>query len=218
MKVTKFAQSCFLIQYKEIRVLIDPGNMQTDDAMINACKNPDLILITHKHADHFDEELVKKLISANTKIYSSHEVAEAFSNTNIFPTRENNILMIGGLNIQATKAIHGYTPLLKGGKEIEEGLGFLIDDGIKTIYHTGDTISFQNHYACNLILLPFNDHGLVMGPFDAALYAKETGATMVVPMHYDNQKYPGDKQKLEEELTKNGLKFKWLNNGESIEL
>ena len=218
MKITKFAQSCIMIEHNDEKILIDPGVIFTKEETIQKWMNPNYILVTHKHQDHFDEETVKKIIGSSTSIYSSHEVADAYQDIKFFTTHENNLMLMGGLEVQVTKAIHGYTPLLKGGKEINEGLGFIIDDGQKTIYHTGDTISFQNKIACNVILLPFNNHGLVMGPFEAALFAKETGANIIIPMHYDNPKFPGDKQKLDEELAKNGLKAKWLNVGESIEV
>jgi L-ascorbate metabolism protein UlaG (beta-lactamase superfamily) len=56
-----------------------------------------------------------------------------------------------------------------------------------------------------------------MSPFEAALFAKETNAELVIPIHYDNTKLPGDVKKMEEELKKNNLNYKFLKIGEIIE-
>ena len=64
MNLTKFAQSCFLLEEAELKVLIDPGFILADEKTIQQWKNPDFILVTHKHQDHFDEEIVKKIISS----------------------------------------------------------------------------------------------------------------------------------------------------------
>jgi L-ascorbate metabolism protein UlaG (beta-lactamase superfamily) len=218
MKLTKFAQSCVLLEDNNTKILIDPGFILVDQKTINAWKEADYILITHKHADHFDEATVQKLISKKTKIYSTKETAEYYPNTKFEIIKEKDTFKLGNTKVEVVKAIHGYTPMLKGGKEVNEAIGYILDNGKKKIYHTGDTISFQNDYKCNILLLPFNNHGVCMGPFEAALFAKETNAELIIPIHYDNSKLPGDVNKFEEELKKNGLNFKFLKIGESIEI
>jgi L-ascorbate metabolism protein UlaG (beta-lactamase superfamily) len=56
-----------------------------------------------------------------------------------------------------------------------------------------------------------------MGPFEAALFAKETGAKLVIPVHYDNPAYPIDLEKVREEFDKQELNYKILDTGESLE-
>jgi L-ascorbate metabolism protein UlaG (beta-lactamase superfamily) len=218
MKLTKYAQSCFLIKTETVKLLIDPGFIKMEENIILEWMNPDFILVTHKHQDHYSEADVEKIISIKTKIYASKETAAEYPKCKFEVIKENDILQLGDLTVEVVKSLHGYNPLLKGGKEVNEGLGLIISDGKTKIYHTGDTICFENDYKCDVILLPFNNHGVAMGPFEAALFAKETGAKLVIPMHYDNPKYPGDIEKLKEELRKNDLKYRFLNIGESIEL
>ena len=217
MKLTKFAQSCVLLEETNTKILIDPGTILVDNIVINAWKNPDFILVTHKHADHFDEATIQKIISPKTIIYATKETALFYPNTKFEIIKEKDQFVLGNIKVEVVRAIHGYTSLLKGGKEVNEAIGYILDTGKNKIYHTGDTISFQNEYKCDILLLPFNNHGVCMGPFEAALFAKETNAELVIPIHYDNAKLPGDKSKFEEELKKNGLNFKFLEIGQSFE-
>lgn len=218
MKLTKYAQSCFLLQDENTKILIDPGFIQINDNTLGEWKNPDYILVTHKHADHFSEENVQKIISPKTKIYATKETSLTYPNTKFEIVKEGEEFKLGKANVKAVKAVHGYNPLLKEGKIVNAGVGYIIELNGKNIYHTSDTICFENNYKTDIILLPFNNHGVVMGPYEAALFAKETGAILVIPMHQDNSFYPGDIQKLQEELVKNDLNYKILKVGESIEI
>lgn len=218
MKLTKFPQSCFLLEDTDLKVLIDPGYLELNETILSAWKNPDFILVTHKHKDHFDEENVKKILSPKTKIYATKETAEHLPNTKFEVTKEGDKLKLGKVEVEIVKAVHGYHPRLRGEKEVNEEIGFIINTGKKKIYHTGDTICFKNNYECDILLLPFNNHGVCMGPFEAALFAKETKTKLVIPMHYDNPALPADKLKLEKELSKNNLNYKFLKAGESIEV
>ncbi|MFA6269250.1 MAG: MBL fold metallo-hydrolase [archaeon] len=218
MKLTKYAQSCFLLEDKKIKILLDPGFLLLNEQTIKEWMNPDFILVTHKHQDHFFEEAVSKITSAKTKIYATKETANSYPNTKFEIIQEKDKFKLAELTIEVVHAIHGYNPLLKGGKEAKEEVGYIIDTGKQKIYHTGDTICFNNDYKCEIILLPFTGYGLTMAPFEAALFAKETGAKLIIPMHYDNPKYPVDMKRMEEELQKNELKYKILKIGESIEV
>lgn len=218
MKLTKFAQSCILLETKETKILIDPGFIQVNEKTIQAWMNPDFILVTHKHQDHFDESSVGKIISNKTKIYATKETATFYPNTKFEIIKEGQEILLGKIKVKAVKAIHGYNPLLKGGKEVTEGIGYILDNGKTKIYHTGDTICFENDYKADIILFPFNNHGVCMGIFEAALFVKETGARLAIPIHYDNPRYPADPIKMAEELTKNEIDSKILEIEESIEI
>lgn len=218
MKITKYAQSCILLSEAGKKILIDPGIIRRDEATLAAWANPDYILVTHKHGDHYDEEAVAKIANAKTKIYSTKEVALAYPNTKFTVVKEKDTFMLEHFKVEVVKAVHGYNPMLKGKKEVNEAIGYIIDNGKKKTYHTGDTICFPNNYKCDIICVPFNNHGVCMSPFEAALFAKETGAGLVLPIHFDNDKLPGDAKKFEEELKKNNLNYKFLKIGESIEV
>jgi len=218
MKVTKFAQSCILIQTRQVKILVDPGYLLVDEATINTWMHPDFILVTHKHADHFHEESVKKIISPKTIIYSTKEVADFYPNTKFEIVKQGDKIKLGDVKVEVTKAVHGYLPTMRGIKEVNEAVGYIFDEKNKKLYHTGDIICFKNEYKCNTIMLPVNNHGVCMGPFEAALFAKETGAELVIPIHFDNPALPAEMDKVENEFKKTGLNYKILKIGENIEL
>lgn len=217
MKFTKFAQSCVLVETNGKRILVDPGSLQYEDSLLpDYWTNIDLILVTHKHMDHCHVEAIKSLLNQGAILFSSKEVQQTYPELKIHILKEGDVLNLPQFKVEVTKAVHGYTPLLKG-KEIHENIGFIIDDGKTRAYFTSDTICFPHEYRCDIIFVPVCNHGLVMGPFEAALFAKETGARLAVPIHYDNPKYPVELESVKAEWEKQGLKYKIMDVKETIE-
>ena len=217
MKITKFPQSCLLIETNNKRILIDPGNLKYKDEYFNIWKKADIILITHKHQDHCNNEILEKL-NNNITIYSSNEVQEANRNLNIKLVKENDIINLDNIKIEVVKAIHGYQPLLKGTGEVHENIGYIIDDGKTRLYTTSDTICFKNDYKADILCEPVTGHGLTMSAFEAALYAKEVGAILTIPVHMDNPIFPPNFEYIKEMFEKYDVEYEILENGESIEV
>ncbi|MFH0856412.1 MAG: MBL fold metallo-hydrolase [bacterium] len=220
MKITRFAQSCVLIETNNKRILIDPGFIQYKELYLgNEWRDLDILLITHKHNDHCYSEAIKEILkNEKTKIYTTKEVAEAYPEFTADIIKEGEVLFFEGITIEAVKAVHGYIPLLKDGKEICENVGFIIDDGKKRAYQTSDTICFKNDYKCDILFVPVSNHGLVMSPFEATLFAKETEAELVIPVHCDNPRFPADFEKVDKYFNEQGLNYKFLKIGEMIEI
>jgi len=216
MKITKYPQSCLLIETKEKKILIDPGILKYKDEYFNIWNDVDIILITHKHPDHCNTAVLEKL-NKSILIYSTKEVKEANENLSINTIKENDILKLGDITIEVVHAIHGYQPLLKG-KEINENVGYIIDDGENRLYTTSDTICFKNDYKANILCVPITGHGLTMSAFEAALYAKEVGATLTIPVHMDNPAFPPDLNYFKEMFEKYEAEYEILENDETIEI
>ena len=114
------------------------------------------------------------------------------------------------------KAIHGYNPLLKNGGKVFENVGYIVDDGEHRIYITSDTICFDTDYKADVVALPVTAHGLTMSSFEAALFAKELGAKLVLPIHMDNEKYPTDMEYMKKNFEEFDINYKLLNIEEEI--
>ena len=219
MKITKFTQSCLLIETRDKRILIDPGSIGYDESLLtNGWDDIDILLVTHKHGDHFCEPAVAEITkNPKTKLYSSAEVAATY------PKVQFNVVAAGdvideGIKIEVVSAVHGYMPFLRGAGEVNENIGYIITVEGKRIYVTSDTVCFKNDYKCDVLCLPVSSHGLVMGVFDAALFAKETEASLVIPIHMDNPKFPVDITELKTGFDKAELNYKVLAVGESLEI
>lgn len=217
MKITKFPQSCLLIETKDKKILVDPGSLKYKEEYFDIWNNVDIILITHKHPDHCNTEILEKL-DKNITIYSTKEVSEANTSLNINIVKENDLIKLDDVKIEVVRAIHGYQPLLKGTKEIHENVGYIIDDGKNRLYTTSDTICFRNEYKADILCIPVTGHGLTMSAFEASLYAKEVGAVLTIPIHMDNTAFPPDFDYIKEMFEKYEVDYEILENDETIEV
>jgi len=217
MNITKFSHACVLIETKDKKILIDAGEYSPEEETTNWI-DPDFVFVTHKHGDHFAEERIQKIKKASTRFFATSETANKYPDTNFEIVKIGDTVKLDEITVGVTKAIHGFMPFLKGGNEINEGAGYVFEIEGKKIYLVGDSISFDSKTKCDVLFVPVCNHGLVMGPFEAALFAKETGATLVIPYHYDSPKFPADMEKVEEEFEKEKINYKILKAGEKIEL
>ena len=217
MKITKFPQSCLLIETKGKKILVDAGNLKYKEDYFDIWNNVDIILITHKHPDHCNTEVLEKL-NKNITIYYTKEVQQTHTSLNINIVKENDILKLDDITIEVVHAIHGYQPLLKGAKEVHENVGYIIDDGQNRLYTTSDTICFKNDYKADILCIPVTGHGLTMSAFEASLYAKEVGAILTLPIHMDNPAFPPDFKYIEEMFNKYDVEYEILDNDETIEV
>ena len=214
MKITKYPQSCLMIETNNKKILVDPGKLKYEDKFLDEWKEADIILITHKHGDHIYPEVLLKI---NKPVYSTREVQDRFPEIEFNIVKENEVLEFDNIKIEVVKAVHGYNPRLKGGNEVIENVGFIIDDGTR-LYITSDTICFNNDYKCDVVALPITAHGLTMSSFEAALFSKDLEAKLVLPIHMDNDIYPTDINYMKENFEKYEVNYKVLEIEETIEI
>jgi L-ascorbate metabolism protein UlaG (beta-lactamase superfamily) len=220
MKITRYAQSCILIETNNKRILIDPGYLQYKESYpSNKWSDIDILLVTHKHSDHCFLEAINEIIkNSKTKLHTTQEVADKLPELSPIIVKANDVLNIDDIKIEVTKAVHGYIPTLRGEKEIHDNVGYIIDDGTTRAYHTGDTICFKNDYKCDIIFVPVVNHGVVMGSWEASMFAKETKAKLVIPFHYDSPKHPANFEQIKKDFNEQELNYKFLEIGESVEI
>lgn len=215
MKITKYPQSCLMVETNNKRILIDPGKLKYQDNFLEEWQKADVIFVTHKHGDHINSALIQNL---NIPIYSTQEVQDTYPEIKFNIVKENDILNFDNIKVEVVKAIHGYNPLLKNGGQVFENVGYIIDDGEHRLYTTSDTICFNNDYKADIVVLPVTAHGLTMSAFEAALFAKDLEANLVLPVHMDNEKYPTDINYMKENFAKFDINYKVLDIEETIEI
>lgn len=215
MKITKYPQSCLMIETNNKKILIDAGKLKYQDKFLAEWKKADIILITHKHGDHIKGDTLKDI---NIPIYSTQEVQNVYPEIKFKIVKENDVLEFDGVRVEVVKAIHGYNPNLKNGGQVFENVGYIVDDGAHRLYATSDTICFNNDYKADIVALPVTAHGLTMSAYEASLFAKELGANLVLPIHMDNDKYPTDINYMKENFDKFEINYKILDIEESIEV
>ncbi|MEG0872413.1 MAG: MBL fold metallo-hydrolase [Clostridia bacterium] len=221
MKITKYHQSCLLVEANEKRILVDPGNIGYIDKYTTFdWTNIDCILITHKHDDHCLDSSINMIAERdNAVVYTTNEVFDAHSLMRVSFVKAGDVIDLDKVKVGVVKAMHGYLPAMKG-HEVKQNVGYIIDDGRTRLYITSDTIGFSNEYKCDIIAMPFNGNGITFGIYDGLLFAKDTCAKMILPIHTE---HPNAFMNPDLELLKNSMEemkfsYKILEVEEKIEL
>lgn len=95
MKITKFEQSCLLVEMPEPvnrTALFDPGAMSVGMLDVDTLEFLDDIIITHGHGDHYDLQLVKKLAAKfqDVRITAPQEVVDELAKEGIKATAQES--------------------------------------------------------------------------------------------------------------------------------
>ena len=197
-KITYAGHSSVLVNYGDKVVGIDPwlqGNPSCPENLINPDKL-DLIVLTHGHADHASDT-VRLAKQFGSKIAATYELAmimigEGISEENVFPMNKGGSINWEGLKVTLTNAFHSssFDSETKGTVYAGEACGAVISDGVKAVYHAGDTCLFSDMkliadmYKPDVALLPIGDV-FTMGPIEAAEAAELVGCKKAIPIHYN---------------------------------
>ena len=183
-------QSCFELKAGDTTVLTDPFLTGNPLAAASADEvEPDVILLTHGHQDHFGDTVdianrTGATVVAITEL--ADELSESVENV-LDPNLGGTVAFDWGW-VKLVPAWHTATSP-KGTPHSPAGL--LIHIGDRLIYHLGDTALFsdmkliaQRGDKVDLALVPIGGH-YTMDRHDAVEAARLIGAKTVVPMHYD---------------------------------
>ncbi len=203
MKVTWLTQAGLLFDTGKVKIMVDP---YLSDKCAELCEDkkrkapvpewafdiePDMLLITHEHMDHLDAPTVARIFENAEKRITVLAGENAYPKLNDLGKGRHNCVLLaphsvwseGGVTVYSVKAEHS-----------DRGaVGFIIDDGNKTYYVSGDTL--YNYDVIDDVLslvesgvdyafLPINGAGNNMNARDAADFAYEIGAENAIPVHY----------------------------------
>lgn len=212
MKLTKLIHSTLLLEYKDLKILFDPGDYSTEQ--VKLLKDIDLVIITHSHSDHFDIESIKTLIKNNPKLYivTNTNVANILLKENIESQvcDKGNETTFNGINIKSFDFDH-----VAIWKDIEmpQNTAYLLDDAF---YNPGDSfgvIDAEPEICAFMITGP----GSTVS--DAMNFAINQKMKLGIGIHDGmlNRKMVNHLAP-ENFLKKYGKNYKNLNNGESYEV
>lgn len=166
-------------------------------------RNITVVTSSHNHTDHLDAETLVPVLKNNPGITfiipeaNRDFVAERTGCEKTFPTGLND-----GMSVKAGEFIfHGIPAKHNSIDRDEKGncryMGFVIEFGEHKIYHSGDTIWFDElverlmPFDVEVALLPINGNDPARGVAgnlncrEAAILGKQIGAHYVIPCHYD---------------------------------
>jgi L-ascorbate metabolism protein UlaG (beta-lactamase superfamily) len=250
MRITKLSWAGLLLESGNTTLYIDP--LQNVDAMrllVGEPKFPILpvplpkslvagALVTHIHADHFDQLLLKQLLTDRWILWSPEPVAQIAANDGLKScvARLYDTFYVGDFKITPVPAVDWIG---------DEQVSYVISDGIHTIFHGGDTNWHGNWWSIAkrfgpiaAAFLPVNgvvgaipgqevisDMQGAMNPDQAVTAARILKADYLVPIHYgqfDNPPVYNEFPDLDNILDQAGIKqngtIRRLSDGETIEI
>ncbi|HUC88076.1 MAG TPA: MBL fold metallo-hydrolase [Candidatus Binatia bacterium] len=210
MKVTKYPQSCLLIEKDGKCLLIDPGSLVTPAYQASDLLPIDGILITHEHSDHIDPTLIRSLLeSKKVPIIGNASTAKAFDGLITKVIEDGEEFDLAGFHLKARDLPHC---AMVTGDPGPQNTGYVIDG---TFFDPGDGISIET-VKVDSAAVPIA--GPDISPRDIYSFINQIGCKTVIPIHYDY--FPAD-PKFYANLLKNmnsPVKVLVLNNGESTDL
>jgi L-ascorbate metabolism protein UlaG (beta-lactamase superfamily) len=243
-------QSGYLLQWKGKKILIDPylsdsltkkyattnkPHVRMSERVVDPWLLKNILVVTssHNHTDHLDGETLMPVLKNNPHIHfvipeaNRAFVAERVQCDKNFPIGLND----GDMHIIGDFSFYGIPAKHNDIERDEKGncrfMGYVIQFADWTIYHSGDTLWFDDMvdllkpFNVNVALLPINGNdparGVAgnLGVKEAALLGKAIDADVVIPGHYDmfefNTADPGD---FANEAKNAGQRYAVLKHGE----
>ena len=163
----------------------------------------DVVTSSHTHTDHLDAETLQPLMRANPNLKfivpeaNRAFVAERLSCDPAWPMglSDGDSTQVGPFRLTAVPAAHETLDRDEDGRC--KSLGYVVSFGPWVVYQSGDTVLYDGMaevlqpFEIDVALLPINGRAperRVAGNFDgpeAARLAREVGAAVAIPMHYD---------------------------------
>ncbi|MGW1891424.1 MBL fold metallo-hydrolase [Streptomyces sp. NPDC002004] len=147
MKLTKKSHSCIRLEKDGRTLAIDPGGFSEENAAVGA----DAILVTHEHADHFDEGRLRAAMEANpgAEIWTLRSVADQISAA--FPGRVHTVgngdtFTAAGFDVQVHGELHA---VIHPDIPRITNVGYLVES---SVFHPGDALTVPGHPVETLML------------------------------------------------------------------
>ena len=243
-------QSGFLLQWKGKRILLDPylsdsltakyaDTAKPHTRMSEQVIRPDLlkqinvVSSSHNHTDHLDAETLIPVIANNPGIqFIIPEANRSFVAERVHCAPDFPIGLNDGKSVQLGEfSFHGipakHNEIERDGQGQCRYMGYVIRFGNCSIYHSGDTLWFDElpellrPFSVDLALLPINGNKperKVAGNLDhieAVKLAKVLGVRTVIPCHYDMFSFnTADVRDFVKEAEKAGQGYQVLSGGE----
>ncbi len=245
-------QSGYLLQWNGKRILIDPylsdsltkKYLTTDKPHTRISelvlkpellKNISVVTSSHNHTDHLDAETLVPVLQNNPSIKfiipeaNRNFVSERIKCENDFPIGLNDgkSVTIDGFTFNGIPAKHNEIDRDENGNC--RYMGYVIEFGQYKIYHSGDTLWFDEMvdllkpFNVDVALLPINGNKperKVAGNLDckeAAALGKAINAKVVIPCHYDMFEFnTADVNGLIKEAEKINQRFVILKGGDKF--
>jgi L-ascorbate metabolism protein UlaG (beta-lactamase superfamily) len=210
MKVTRYPQSCLVLEKNGHKIVIDPGKFFAEKYEVSELAGVEAALYTHEHIDHYHPETATALHQQGVPIYCNASTAEVIHTKGACTIVENNQQFeVAGFTIMPYDLPHC---LLPNGSEGPQNTGYLIDG---VFFDPGDGKELAGLQAESMAL-PITGPDISM--LDAFNFAKQLGVKVAIPVHYRWMGADAQIYKEFSEFAKVPFELRVLADGESTEL
>jgi L-ascorbate metabolism protein UlaG (beta-lactamase superfamily) len=175
MELIKKGHACVRIEHEGGTLVIDPGGFSEEDAALGA----DALLVTHEHADHFNQARLRVAMETNpaARIWTLRSVAEQIST--VFPGRvhtvgEGDTFTAAGMEVevhgQLHAVIHPDVPRIAN-------VGFAVNGAV---FHPGDALTVPERGIGTLLLPVHAPWSKVSEVID---YVREVAPRQAIDVH-----------------------------------
>jgi L-ascorbate metabolism protein UlaG (beta-lactamase superfamily) len=213
-QVLDFAKSIKWLGQATVKIVYQGQTIYIDPYQIKNPDKADLIMITHDHMDHLSLGDIREIADNKTRFIVAKACEDKLRKegyTNIQAVLPGETVRIKDLVI---KAVPAYNVVKQMHKKSSKYLGFLIEFGDISVYHTGDTerIPEMKQIECDIIILPLGQTYTMNSVEEAVNAVLDTKAKIAIPIHYGM--YEGTKEdavKFGEMLKKRNIEVIWGN-------
>lgn len=175
MKVTRYPQSCLLLEKDGHKLVIDPGVNFLETHKVEELSGVEAVLYTHQHGDHYEPSIAEALLGQGVALYANKSTAELIGLDKVTVVHDGDAFQAAGFEIAARELPHC---LLPNGQPGPQNTGYVING---VLFHPGDGKELEGLTVDNLAL-PIT--GPDISILDAVNFAKQVKAKVAIPIHY----------------------------------
>lgn len=175
MKVTRFPQSCLLLEEDNHKIVIDPGMHFLETHKVEELSGVEAVLYTHQHPDHYEAKIAETLLAQGVKLFANEATAELIGTDKAAVVRDGETFTAGGFEVIARELPHC---LLPSGEEGPQNTGYVVSG---VFFDPGDGKDIDDLQVKNMAL-PITGPDISM--LDAFNFAKKLGVEVAIPIHY----------------------------------
>ena len=180
-----FGHASLALAWPDLTVIVDPVG---GAARFAAAGRPGVILVTHRHGDHFDPDTIRDLDGDHVAVITPPDVAESIPSNDPIVMQNGDAATVHGLRVEAVPA-YNRTPGRLDFHPRGRDNGYVLERGGLRVYISGDTEDIPEmatlgrvDAALLCMNLPFT-----MSVAQAADAARMIGAGVLYPYHYRNR-------------------------------
>lgn len=211
MKITKYPQSCLVIERHGKRIVIDPGSLLHPRFGVADVSPVDAILITHEHSDHVDVGLLKEIVDQNreVQVVANKGTANILGSLVTKVIEDGESITIGDVAILAKELPHC---LMVDGTAGPQNTGYIVDGAL---FHPGDGVHVEG---LSVPVAAVPAAGPDISPKDVIDFIRELDCRTVIPIHYDVFAVNRELMARSVQTSLPGVEFLIIDNGETVEI